>query len=354
MHLKTVHPGDVYLHWRTDGSLFNLARLKAKTKTTTTIVRDLLFADDVTLVAHSESSLQKMMDCLSAACKAFALEISTKKTVILSQADTVQASISLDNMPLQDVDKFCYLGSTVTSSNSLDNEINIRIGKAATTFGKLTKRAWDNKMLNIRTKVKIYQACVLSSLLYGSETWTMYAKQERKLNTFHLRCLRKILGIVWQDRIPNTEVLDQASIQSIPTIICKRRLRWLGHVKRMDDSRIPKQLLYGELQGGKRRRGRPHLRFKDTCKSSLSKCNIDSRTWEELAVDRMAWREAVHHGTNQREQNVINNITELRQRRKQSSANDPCGTYLQCKFCNRICASNIGRISHERSCQSKV
>ena len=78
---------------------------------------------------------------------------------------------------------------------SLDDEINVRIGKAATTFGRLTKRACKNKRLDMKTKIRIYDACVLSRLLYGSETWTLYSRQDKRLNIFHLRCLRKILGI---------------------------------------------------------------------------------------------------------------------------------------------------------------
>ena len=57
--------------------------------------------------------------------------------------------------------------------------------------------------------MKIYQAYVLSTLLYGSESWTLYARQERRLNVFHLRCLRRILGIKWQDHIPNKDVLKK-------------------------------------------------------------------------------------------------------------------------------------------------
>lgn len=233
------------------------------------------------------------MDRLSSACKAFNLVISVKKTVILTQEGIAQAHIKLDNKELETVDKFCYLGSTITCTTSLDDEINVRIGKAATTFGRLTKRARENKRLKIKTKIKIYEACVLSALLYGSETWTLYSRQEKRLNTFHLRCLRKILGITWSDKISNVEVLDQTILQSMTSILCMRRLRWLRHVKRMDDSRIPKQLLYGELSQGKRQRGRPKLRYKDACKTSLSKCEIDVKTKDEIAVDRTKWRATV-------------------------------------------------------------
>ena len=133
-------------------------------------------------------------------------------------------------------------------------------------MSKLHKRVWSNNNLMVNTKLQVYKACVLSTLLYSSESWTSYAAQERRLNTFHLCCLRRILGMKWQDRIPNTDVLKQAGLPTIFTLLSQRRLRWLGHVRRMKDGRIPKDLLYGELSEGLRPRGRPRLRFKDTCK----------------------------------------------------------------------------------------
>ena len=99
------------------------------------------------------------------------------------------------------VDKFTYLGSTISSNLSLDAGLNTRIGKAATAMARLTKRVWDKTMLTTNTKIRVYQACVLGTLLYGSEAWTPYSRQERRLNAFHLRCLRRLLGITWQDHV---------------------------------------------------------------------------------------------------------------------------------------------------------
>ena len=175
---------------------------------------------------------------------------------------------------------FNYLGSTVTYNLSIDEEINIRIGKAATTFGKLSKRAWLNSKLTTKTKIMIYQACVLSILLYGSETWSTYSKQEKRLNSFHQRCLRRILNIKWQDKITNMEVLRKAKIPSVFSILGNKRLRWLGHVSRMPNNRIPKQILFGELANGKRQIGRPKLKYKDLCKRSLNEFMLNHKTWE--------------------------------------------------------------------------
>jgi hypothetical protein len=92
--------------------------------------------------------------------------------------------------------------------------------------------------------MRVYQACVLSMLLYGSESWTLYSHQERRLNAFHMRNLRRLLGITKQDRVRNTSVSAQAGMPSLFAILSQRRLRWLGHVCRMEDRHIPKDFLY--------------------------------------------------------------------------------------------------------------
>ena len=63
-----------------------------------------------------------------------------------------------------------YLGSTITDNLSIDSELNKRIGKAAMTLSRLTKRVWSNNKLLGHTKVNVYKACVISTLLYGSES----------------------------------------------------------------------------------------------------------------------------------------------------------------------------------------
>ena len=117
-----------------------------------------------------------------------------------------------------------------------------------------------------------------------------YAAQEKRLNVFHLRCLRRILSISWQDHIANSAVLERAGILSVYTLLRQRRLRWIGHVHRMDEGRIPKQLLYGELAQGKRPVGRPKLSFKDVAKRDMQAIGLPIDSWETLGSDRSAWK----------------------------------------------------------------
>ena len=130
-------------------------------------------------------------------------------------------------------------------------------------MAKLNKRVWQNINLTMNTGLKVYQACVASILLHGSETWTPCTRQEAKLNSFHLRCLKRILAITWQDRIPNTIVLEKAKCSSIHALLSQKRHRWLGHICRMGKGRIPKHLLFGKLETGTGKTGCPLLCFRD-------------------------------------------------------------------------------------------
>ena len=225
-------------------------------------------------------------------------------------------SICIGDYTLEVVEEFTYLGATVSSNLSLDSELNRRISKAAASMTRLPKRVWKNAMLTTNTKMRVYQACVTSILLYGSESWTPYTRQEHRLNTFHLRCLRKILGITWQDCVPNKDVLERAGMPSMFALLTQRRLRWLGHVRRMEDGRIPKDLLYGELTTGTRPIGRPILRYKDVCRRDTTTSDINTATWEATATDRSSWRQTVKAGVQRSDRKRVELWEEKRHRQR--------------------------------------
>jgi len=88
-------------------------------------------------------------------------------------------------------------------------------------------------------------------------------------------CLRKIGSVIWQNKIPNTEVLERCQIHGIEAMIHRIQLRWAGHMLRMPDSRLSKAIFYGQLAQGNRSRGRPVKRYKNCLKFALKKCSIN-------------------------------------------------------------------------------
>ena len=147
-------------------------------------------------------------------------------------------------------------------------------------------------------------------------------------------------------------MLRLANSESIHATLMRSQLRWAGYVHRMQDSRLPKKLLYGELSSGRRSSGRPKLRFKDTLKLSLKQCDIPHSTWERAAEERSAWRSAVQTGVSAFEKNRIRNKELKRQRRKDSDISDyrpDAVSQIPCPHCNRVFRAKIGLISHLRT-----
>jgi hypothetical protein len=341
------------IRYRTDGSLFNLRRLQAKTKVHTDTIRDLLFADDCALNAISETDMQHCVDKFSEACSNFGLTISTKKTEVMHQPAPGkpygEPNILVNGQRLNVVDRFTYLGSTLSRGVVMDDEVNVRIAKASATFGRLHSNVWNRRGISLPTKLKVYCAIVLPTLLYACETWTVYQRHARKLNHFHTTCLRRLLAIKWQDKVPDTEVLARADLPSIHTILMRYQLRWAGHLARMSDHRIPKRLFFGELTHGKRSLGCPRKRFKDTLKSSLKAFDMDPARWEENAQDRTLWRYSVHKGAEQCEQNRTSAANQRRQARKARAADPQTAATIPCPHCQRTFRAQIGLTSHLRT-----
>ena len=263
----------VYIRYRLDGSLFSVRRLQAHTKTCERLIMDLLFADDAALVAHTQRALQHITSCFAESAQLFGLDVSLKKTEVLHQPapqnEYRAPNISIGETVLKSVELFTYLCCAISSNARIDGEINNRLAKANSTFGRLYKRVWNKKHLRIITKISVYRAVILTTLLYGSESWVTYRNHLTLLERFHQRCLRTILNIHWSDYITNIVVLERADITSIEAMLLKIQLRWAGHVARMEDHRLPKIILYGELSSGLRNRGAPKKRYKNTLKKSL-------------------------------------------------------------------------------------
>ena len=351
LHRALGHEDGVHVEYRLDGSLLNIRRLQAHTKTKTCQICELQYADDNAIVAHSKEALQRALDIITALYQAFGLQVNIQKTEVMSQLTTPTPSppsFHINGVPLETVDHFTYLGSTLSSSCSLDTEIHTRINKASSSFGRLRSRVFENRNLKVSTKVAVYNAVCVSTLLYGAESWTPYSRHISNLEAFHIRCLQKILGLSWEDRVPYTDIYNSTDSICMEAAVAKRHLRWLGHTIRMPDHRLPRQVLYGQLSNAKRAAGGQKRRFKDYTRDLLKRCNILSTQLEALALDRSEWQVTcaravshIHH-TNQQKR------AERRTQRHQRAAGIPLATGFPCAICGRVCGSRIGLNAHEK------
>jgi hypothetical protein len=207
----------VYIQFRQNAELFNVALFRAKTKTTRVLMRKLLFPDDCALVAYSAEELQKIVDAFSFASKKFAMKITIKKTEVLYQPNstrTREEDIMVDGKKLNSVLEFTYIESTISSNGCIDDELQRRMGKAIASFGRLRQRLWNNHHVSMRVKGKIYRAIVLSTLLYGAEAWAVYRRQVKMLHAFMMRHLRLVMRITWMDKVTNKDILERTGLTS--------------------------------------------------------------------------------------------------------------------------------------------
>ncbi|XP_069766640.1 uncharacterized protein [Narcine bancroftii] len=236
------------------------------------------------------------------------------------------------------VNQFTYLSCTISSDGRIDKEIDNRLAKAN------SEKSLEKQPPEETHKDQCVQSHCHTHAPVRHHLWL--------LERFHQRCLCSILNIHWNDFITKVEVLELAESASIESMLLKTQLRWVGHISRMEDHRLPKIVFYGELSTGHRDRGASKKRYKDCLKKSLGACHIDHHQWADLASNRASWHLTVWRAATSFEEDHRAHLTDKRQRRKNPTPN-PNQPIFPCNRCNRACLSRIGLVSHQRACSRR-
>ena len=230
----------------------------------------------------------------------------------------------------------CVCVSILHQNGLSESDVKERIARASRAFGMLRKPIFNNRSLSVPTKRTVYRAVVLSTLLYGSETWTTKRTLTQKLESFHNRCLRGIFGITrvqqHTERISSAHVRELFGMkETIEELVMLRRMQWLGHLARMPDARMPKQILFGRLQ-----RSRPfhgvRMRWKDRVKKDMVALTVLSH-WYVAAQDRKLWHDRYCAGMERAVERRI--VREWEKRRASSLLGGSSALPFTCHQCNR-------------------
>ena len=251
-------------------------------------LKDLDYADDICLLAESYEEMQHLTDQLARDAGKIGLKINCGKSEIMKNSLPGTTPISVDGVNLKEVDRFTYLGCSITNDGDVRGEIGIRIGKAGAAFRDMNK-VWSNENISLKTKIKLYDSIITSILLYGSESWKGLKEIEERVRRFESGCLRKIMHIRWFDHVSEAEIRSRSGLRSVIERIKENRWKWYGHVLRMPESRLPKQSIQWNAEGS-RRRGRPKDTWRRTIQREMRLNNLREEDVASLAEDRSAWR----------------------------------------------------------------
>ena len=239
-------------------------------------ISNLRFADDIDVIAGNTQELQALTDKLSNNASKYGMEISIENSkVMINSNENQHADIYIYGCKLEEVEKFKYLGATLTKNGTCDQEVRIRLAQATSAMVRLTT-IWKSTHIIFKLKYNLYRSLILSILTYGCESWTLNANITKKILAFENKSHRKLLCITYKKGKTNLFVKNKINIligtfEPLLQTIRRRRLKWFGHTSRHNS--ITKTILQGMVEGS-RKRGRPKRKYIDDVKE-LTKMEID-------------------------------------------------------------------------------
>jgi len=199
-----------------------------------------------------------------------------------------QLQITFDGEELEQVNEFVYLGGLVTEDGQAAKNIKRRIGLASAAFGKLDKM-WRTSNISSKTKIKLYETLIILVLLYGPECWCLRKTDEKKILVAEIAWLRRILRMK-MEHIRN-EVIRQrlGQTESLTDRIRQTRLKWFGHVTRMNETHLPARAMYSYVEGT-RSRGRQRKKWINNVKEDLDFHRMDLQAAINMIRNQEQWR----------------------------------------------------------------
>ena len=144
-------------------------------------------------------------------------------------------------------------------------------------------------------KVIIFNSILKPILTYGSESWSLTSKTKSRIQASEMKVLRLIRGVTRLDRMQNIKIREDLKTTAVLESQEKTKMRWYGHVNRMDEQR-PAKIYMKWKPHGTRPVGRPRKRWMDGVKDAAENRGATVEEIEVLCQDREEWRKFIETG----------------------------------------------------------
>jgi hypothetical protein len=255
------------------------------------------YADDIVLIATKMKGLQDRMAALERTCTRAGMLVSAKTKLqhVNAPPDAVHPPLALQTFTVEAVPTFTYLGSEVTPGQDTTATVQDRLTKAAAAFSRLGP-IWNTRSLPKRTKALMYNTLVRPIAIYGAETWVLTAGLEDMVDVADMGWIRRIAGISLRREMTNDAIRRIAHCPVKLSEACRQgRLRYFGHVCRMDPTRAPHWALHHEAPGTSKQ-GRPHLSWIQLLHQDAASRGLSIPDLRQLAPNQAAYRSRVVYG----------------------------------------------------------
>jgi hypothetical protein len=301
-----------------------------------TIVNDILFADDSVFCGFAnEVEMNQIAEIVNEVMDAFGQKVNIKKTEFMVverpapkinlksqvpahfQAEYIAIKVAaiaarkasvvkIGTEAIVFAESFRYIGTTVCPDGTVDKEIKIRINKMKFSYYTFRDNIFQNRHLGIVSKLQLFRMYVINSGTFNESAWVCKDAKLKKLNSAARALLMRIFGMKWYHRVSYDFLIKLCRLVGVdmyPMHIWVKldRISYFGHLMRMDDSRLAKQLFFGELDVEKHRPvGRPRTTWNDCVLQDLEDFGFGSKAdllsdegWlrvKELTLERDSWR----------------------------------------------------------------